>query len=371
MGAIIAIAAGWKPYTLSLLGYGAVGAVSSFGSYGGARTGSPGQVGAIIAAHFSGFRWAKVLISLVVPIYNEGPRIIHNLERILSAAQSEQYELELLAIDDGSADESAAEVERLAINDPRVRLLSFTRNFGKEAAVYAGLDHAQGDAVIVLDADLQHPPALIPQMVAQWQAGFQLVEAVKRQRNDPSRLDSLFARAFYSLYRRFSGFDIGGHSDFKLLDRQVVDTYLELPERYRFFRGLVNWLGIESAMLYFDVDAREGVSRWSKFGLLRYALHNVTAFSTIPLAIVTWLGCFTLGFGVLLVALTLLQKLTGHAAVGFTTVNILLILIGGSIMTSLGIIGHYVGKIYFEIKSRPIYVCKPAKRSALCNSRRS
>jgi len=335
------------------------------------RTGSPGLVGAIIASHFSGFRQVKVLISVVVPIYNEGPRIVHNLERILGAAQSDQYELELLAVDDGSADNSAAEIERLASNDSRVRLLSFTRNFGKEAAVYAGLDHAQGDAVVVLDADLQHPPSLIPQMVAQWQAGFSVVEAVKRHRNDPSRLDGLFARSFYSLYRRFSGFDIEGHSDFKLLDRQVVDIYLGLPERYRFFRGLVNWLGVESAVLHFDVDAREGASRWSKFGLLRYALHNVTAFSTIPLAIVTWLGCLTLGFGVLMVALTLLQKMTGHAAVGFTTVNILLILVGGSIMTSLGIIGHYVGKIYFEIKSRPIYVCKPAKRSATCSSRSS
>ncbi len=311
-----------------------------------------------------------MLISIVVPVYNEGPRIAHNLERILTAAAAEQYDLELIAVDDGSADESAAEVQRLALSDPRVRLLAFTRNFGKEAAVFAGLEHAKGDAVVVLDADLQHPPALIPQMIAQWQAGFQVVEAVKRRRNDPSKLDGLLARGFYSLYRRLSGFDIEGHSDFKLIDRQVVDIYLGLPERYRFFRGLVNWLGIDSAMLHFDVDAREGVSRWSKFGLLRYALNNVTAFSTIPLAIVTWLGCFTLGFGVLMVTITLLQKLTGHAAVGFTTVNILLILIGGSIMTSLGIIGHYVGKIYFEIKSRPIYVCKPAKRSAKCNSPR-
>lgn len=311
-----------------------------------------------------------MLISVVVPVYNEGPRIVHNLERILAAAESDEYEIELLAVDDGSADSSSAEVQRLALTDPRVRLLSFTRNFGKEAAVLAGLEHSRGEAAVVLDSDLQHPPSLIPKMVALWQAGSPVVEAVKRKRNDPSRLDGLFARGFYSLYRRLSGFDIEGHSDFKLLDRQVIDIYLALPERYRFFRGLVNWLGMESEVLHFDVDARDGASRWSKFGLLRYALNNVTAFSTIPLAIVTWLGCLTLGFGVLMVAITLLQKLTGHAAVGFTTVNILLILIGGSIMTSLGIIGHYVGKIYFEIKSRPIYVCKPAKRSAKCNSPR-
>lgn len=304
-----------------------------------------------------------MLISLVVPVYNEGPRVARHLEIMLAAAHSDDYELELLAVDDGSTDQSASEVERLAGTDERVRLLALTRNFGKEAAIYAGLEHAQGEAVIVLDADLQHPPSLIPQMIQAWRKGAQIVEAVKRERNDPSRVDGLFARAFYSLYRRLSGFDISGHSDFKLLDRQVVDIYLTLPERYRFFRGLINWTGISGQILHFDVEPRtDSPSRWSKLGLMRYAINNVTAFSTIPLALVTWLGCITLAFGVLVALITVVQKLTGNAEAGFTTVNILLILMGGSIMTSLGIMGHYIGKIYVEVKSRPIYICKLPER---------
>lgn len=304
-----------------------------------------------------------MLISLVVPVYNEGPRIVRHLQSILTAAHTEDCELELLAVDDGSNDESASEIQRLVEVDGRVRLLSLTRNFGKEAAIYAGLEHARGEAVVVLDADLQHPPALIPEMIRAWRAGEHIVEAVKRERNDPSRLDSLFARAFYSLYRRMSGFDIAGHSDFKLLDRQVVDIYLQLPERYRFFRGLVNWTGISGRVLHFDVEPRPGSrSRWSKLGLMRYAVNNVTAFSTIPLAVVAWLGCLTLAFGVVVALITVLQKLTGQAEAGFTTVNILLILLGGSIMTSLGIMGHYIGKIYVEIKSRPVYIVKLTDR---------
>jgi glycosyltransferase involved in cell wall biosynthesis len=307
---------------------------------------------------------ARPGISLVVPAYNESRRIVANLECILAAVVAVPYDVELVVVDDGSSDDTAAQVEQLVQRDPRVRLLVFTRNFGKEAALFAGLEHARGDAVVVLDADLQHPPGLIPRMVHEWASGARVVEAVKHKRRDASWLDAWLATAFYSLYHLLSGFDIDGHSDFKLLDREIVDIYLKLPERYRFFRGLVNWLGVESQVIVFDIVPRaSGGSRWSRFDLLRYAINNVTAFSTIPLAIVAWMGGATLAGGMVLGLLTLWQKISGMSATGFTTVNILLVLFGGAIMTSLGIIGHYIGKIYHEIKSRPIYVCKPARRT--------
>lgn len=304
-----------------------------------------------------------VLISLVVPVFNEGRHIRSNLAAMLAAVDGIGLPVELVAVDDGSADDSIAQIEALQHSESRIELIALTRNFGKEAAIFAGLEHAQGDAVIVLDADLQHPPSLIPAMIQAWQEGAEVVEAVKRERGDASPLDALFAKSFYALYRRLSGFDIDGHSDFKLLDRSIVDVYLRLPERYRFFRGLVNWLGIESTRITFDVAQRaEGGSRWHRLALLRYAINNVTAFSTIPLAIVTWLGIVTLGIGFVLGVVTLWQKATGTAESGFTTINILVILMGGSIMTSLGIIGHYIGLIYHEVKARPIYIRKLPRR---------
>ncbi|KJS07899.1 MAG: hypothetical protein VR73_07625 [Gammaproteobacteria bacterium BRH_c0] len=310
-----------------------------------------------------------MLISLVIPVYNEGFRVADNLKLIVDAASHAGHDLELLAIDDGSEDNSCREIEKLAEQDSRVQLISLTRNFGKEAAIYAGLELAKGDAVVVLDADLQHPPRLIPAMIRAWEEGAYIVEAVKQERNDPSWLDRWFAKGFYWLYRILSGFDIRGHSDFKLLDRQIVDVYLALPERYRFFRGLVNWLGIESETLPFEVEERLGsTSRWSKVKLIRYATNNITTFSTIPLLIVTWLGSLTLGTGIVLALITLWQKLAGMSEAGFTTVNLLLIVLGGAVMTSLGIIGHYIGRIYQEIKARPVYVLKPTKRKKPCSS---
>ncbi|TFH86509.1 glycosyltransferase [Billgrantia azerbaijanica] len=302
------------------------------------------------------------MISLVVPVFNESARIEQNLLSILASMEGVNISCELIVVDDGSQDDSVQAIERAMQRDERIHLLEFTRNFGKEAAVYAGLEHASGSAVIVMDSDLQHPPDLIPEMIQAWKNGAMVVEGVKRDRGDRGR-SRLMAKLFYGMYRRFSGFDIEGHSDFKLLDRQVLDLYLQMPERYRFFRGLVNWLGVESHVLYFDVPEREAVgSRWQFVGLIRYAINNITAFSTIPLALVTFMGSLTVLFGFLLGAITLYQKWVGTAAEGFTTLNILLLILGGAIMISLGIIGHYVGHVYVELKSRPLYVVRPRRK---------
>jgi dolichol-phosphate mannosyltransferase len=304
------------------------------------------------------------LISLVVPAYNEEEIIFDNLLAILKAAEGKDHVLELVAIDDGSRDGTAAEIERASYADPRIRLVSFTRNFGKEAAIHAGLAEAKGEAVVVLDGDLQHPPALIPQMIAFWRQGLYVVEAVKADRGNEAMHEGLFARAFYALFRQFAGLDIAGHSDFKLLDRTVVDAYLAFPERNRFFRGIIGWARYPSAQIPFSVPERAGGgSQWSKLKLLRYAINNITGFSSLPLKLVSYVGAVTLAFGFVIGVLSLVQKLEGKALDGFTTVNLLIIIIGGAIMLSLGIIGHYVARLYDEVKGRPPYIVKPTRKT--------
>jgi len=306
----------------------------------------------------------RQLVSLVVPLYNEEAIVLDNLATILHAARGDWYDLELVAIDDGSRDGTAAAMAKAAELDARIKPLSFTRNFGKEAAIHAGLAHAKGDAVIVLDGDLQHPPVLIPQMLELWRNGLYVVEAVKADRGKESMRSSLFARGFYALFHYLANLDIEGHSDFKLLDRVVVDAYLAFPERQRFFRGIIGWARYPSAQLPFTVAERVGGnSQWSKLKLLRYAINNITSFSSMPLKIVTALGVVTLIFGAVIAIMSLLQKIEGKALDGFTTVNLLIIIIGGAILLSLGIIGHYIGRLYDEIKGRPAYLVKPTRKT--------
>lgn len=304
------------------------------------------------------------LISLVVPAFNEGAHIFNNLVEILGALKYEAYQFELIVVDDGSVDNTAAEVLRLAGADERVRCISLTRNFGKEAAIHAGLAHAAGVAVIVLDGDLQHPPSLISQMLAFWRQGMYVVEAVKFDQPEQTGPNNRFLpNSFYALFQHFSGLDLRGHSDFKLLDRLVVDTYLALPEKCRFFRGIVTWLNYPSAQIPFSVpDRAGGSSQWNKLKLLAYAINNISSFSSTPLKLVSVLGLVILAFGAVMGVISLVQKFQGKSIDGFTTVNLLIIIIGGSILLSLGIIGHYIARIYDEVKARPPYMVRPSKK---------
>lgn len=307
---------------------------------------------------------ARPLVSLVVPVYNEEPIVRTNLTAILEAAAGDWYTLELVAVDDGSRDGTADEILRAAEEDPRIRLLSFTRNFGKEAAILAGLTHTKGSAAIVLDGDLQHPPQLIPQMLALWRQGLYVVEAVKRNRGNEALADGLLARAFYGVFHRFANVDLRGHSDFKLLDRTVIDAYLAFPERHRFFRGIIGWAQYPSAQIPFTVPERNGgTTHWGKLKLMRYAVNNITSFSSLPLKLVSYLGVVTLMFGAIIGTISLVQKFEGKALDGFTTVNLLIVIIGGAILLSLGIIGHYIARLYDEIKGRPPYLIKPDKKT--------
>jgi dolichol-phosphate mannosyltransferase len=304
------------------------------------------------------------LISIIVPVYNEGKYINAHLQTILKNAEMENIKLELITIDDGSKDDTALAITQASQQDQRIKPVFFTRNFGKEAAILAGLLESSGDAIIVIDSDLQHPPELIPKMIHLWQQGFPVVEAIKAHRGKESFLEKLSAKAFYWLFYYFANINMSGQCDYKLLDRSVVNAYVSLPKKYRFFRGLVYWLNYPSAQLPFEVLQRPGEqsSRWSRIKLIQYAINNLTSFSSFPLKIVTWLGLITFTFGFCIGIRSLIQKWQGEALNGFTTVNLLIILSSGVLMMSLGIIGHYLARIYDEIKGRPAYIRLPPKK---------
>jgi glycosyltransferase involved in cell wall biosynthesis len=252
----------------------------------------------------------------------------------------------------------------LAARWPALRALRLSRNFGKEAALSAGLSQAAGAAVIVMDADLQHPPGLIREMVRLWaEDGYEVVNAVKRVREPEGPVKNLLTRLYFRLFSCLAGFEVGNATDFKLLDRCAVDSLSRLPERRTFFRGLVIWLGFRQATVSFDVPPRGGgQSSWSMGKLSLLALESILAFSTLPMHLMTLLGLGFAGVSVGLAARTLWLWLRGTAVPGFTTVILLLILIGAILMIGLGIIGAYVAKIYEEVKSRPRFVIQEELR---------
>jgi glycosyltransferase involved in cell wall biosynthesis len=300
------------------------------------------------------------IISCVIPTYNEEALIAETLSEVSSKLDDITENYEIVVIDDGSTDGTPALVARLAAGNDRIRTYSFSRNFGKEAAIYAGLNKARGRAVIVMDADLQHPPDLIPEMVSLWSSGgYQVVEAVKVSRGDISRIRGWFSKTFYSIFRAVSGYDLQNSSDFKLLDREVVQALLAMPEKSRFFRGLVHWVGFRRVSIAFDVEPRAaGGSRWQFLQLASFAFDALAAFSAVPLRIVTVFGGLLFLWSVLFGAYVLLRWATGTSLSGFPTVILLQLGIGSILMLGLGIIGEYLYRIYIEVKRRQIYILK-------------
>jgi dolichol-phosphate mannosyltransferase len=301
-----------------------------------------------------------VAISLIVPAYQEERLIASSLGEIRARALEAGEPFEIVVIDDGSSDDTWNAIQRARADVPELVALRLSRNFGKESAIAAGLDVATGDACIVLDADLQHPPALIPRMVRLWRhERWDVVEAIKTHRGEESWSHRAVARTFYRVAGWLTGHELQDASDFKLLDRRVVDEWRRLGERATFFRGLVSWLGFRRTQIPFEVPPREGGgSRWSLRCLTSLAVHAVTSFSALPLQIVTVLGLITLivAAGIGVQALRLWY--TGEALPGFTTVIVLQLMIGGFLMMSLGIIGTYIARIYDEVKGRPRYVVR-------------
>lgn len=268
---------------------------------------------------------------------------------------------EIIAIDDGSTDKSWQLLNSAAEKDNRIRAFHFSRNFGKESAICAGLDLAAGDAVILIDGDLQHPPALIPEMLELWDQGYEVVEGQKSDRGKESFISRFNASIFYGSFRCLSGYDLTDASDFKLLDRKVVDAWRDLPEHHTFFRALSLWLGFKRTNFSFDVaERKKGKSKWKVSGLFRLSLDAITGFSARPLYLISFLGFVLLLIFFVLGIQTLVNYFAGNSASGFTTVILLQLLIGGSILISLGLIGIYIGRIFSETKARPRYIISDA-----------
>lgn len=297
------------------------------------------------------------LLSVVIPAYNEEPNIPNTAAVLSGILQREQIPYELLFISDGSKDRTFERIQEEAARDSRIKGLEFSRNFGKEAAIFAGLRMARGDCCVVMDCDLQHPPETIPQMYRLWEQGYEVVEGVKASRGKEKLSYKLSAGLFYKLLSKLSHVEMTASSDFKLIDRKVIDVLNRLPERNTFFRALSFWTGFRSVAVEYEVRERiYGRSKWSMRGLIQYAFSNITSFSSAPLQLVTGLGIFLLIISVVLGIQTLVKYFLQQAVEGFTTVILLLLLIGGILMMSLGIIGYYLAKIYEEVKGRPRYI---------------
>ncbi|MCD8021707.1 MAG: glycosyltransferase family 2 protein [Lachnospiraceae bacterium] len=285
------------------------------------------------------------------------------IDEILSA---EGIPYEIVFVNDGSTERTWEERERVANENPNVTGIRFSRNFGKEAAMLAGLAEASGDCCAVMDCDLQHPPETLVQMYRLWEQGYEVIEGVKRSRGKESTLHRLCAGLFYKMISKAVKIDMSRASDFKLLDRCAVDALLSLPERNVFFRALSSWIGFKTTSVEFDVQERtEGESKWSTKSLISYAVKNIVIFSTAALQFVTFAGVAVFVAAILLGIQTLVRYFSGHAVEGFTTVILLILIIGSLVMISLGIIGYYIGKIYEEVKGRPRYlISKRIRRQA-------
>lgn len=308
------------------------------------------------------------MISIILPSYNEQKNIANTAKVLSELLTKEQMEYELIFVSDGSVDGTYQAICEEAAKNPCVKGVEFSRNFGKEATIFAGLQVAVGDACIVMDCDLQHPPEVIPKMVELWKQGYEVVEGVKSSRGKESLFHKAFANLFYGIMSRLIKMDMKASSDFKLLDRKVVNVLLNLTEKNTFFRALTFWAGFSSTSVEYEVQERQfGESKWSYASLFKYAIMNATSFSTLPLQLVTMMGVICIVFSVILAVQTLVKYFMGTAVEGFTTVILLILIVGGFIMLSLGIIGHYLARIYEEVKGRPKYIIKQVTDNVMGN----
>ncbi len=297
------------------------------------------------------------MLSVVLPAYNEEKMVGKAAKVIAKVLEQANISYELIFVNDGSKDRTWEEIKKAAEENCNVRGLLFSRNFGKESAIFAGLASACGDCCAVMDCDLQHPPKTLIEMYHLWQQGYEVIEGVKKSRGQESTFHKASAGLFYKIMTKAVKIDMSRASDYKLLDKKAVNALLAMPERNAFFRALSSWIGYRTAVVEFDVKEREeGESKWSTWSLIKYAITNIAAFSAAPLQIVTIAGAFVLLMAFILGVQSLIRYFSGHAVEGFTTVILLILIIGSIVMISLGIIGYYIAKIYEEVKGRPRYL---------------
>jgi polyisoprenyl-phosphate glycosyltransferase len=310
------------------------------------------------------------LLSVVAPMYEEEEIVARFAERVAAALDGVDYEL--ILVDDGSRDRTAEAMAAVAATDPRVKVVALSRNFGHQPALTAGLDHARGDAVVMIDGDLQDPPELIPEMLDRWRQGIDVVYAVRQQRLGETVFKRTSARWFYKLFRRLTRLDLPVESgDFRLMDRRALDVMLQMPERNRFLRGMTVWIGFTQAAVPFVRDERStGVTKYPLRKMLRFSFDAITSFSSAPLQWATFLGFVFSGLAFLAIPLAIVARYTNIYERGIPSIVVVVLLLGGIQLITVGIIGEYVGRIYDEVKHRPLYVVRerinveePAERS--------
>ena len=307
----------------------------------------------------------KQLLSIVVPCFNEAEVLWETHGRLVrTLRQLDGLDFEIIYVDDGSRDATPDMLREIQALDPRARTLRFSRNFGHQTAVTAGLEHASGDAVVLIDADLQDPPELIAEMVARWREGYHVAYGVRTDREGETRFKLATAKAFYRLLNRLSETEIPlDTGDFRLMDRTVVDALRAMPERDRFVRGMVAWAGFRQIAVPYRRAARfAGESKYPFLKMLRFALDGLTSFSRAPLRLATWMGFLVCGVALAAITYALFLRLfTNNWVTGWTALFIAVLFIGGAQLLSLGVIGEYIGRIYGETKRRPLYLVEEAR----------
>lgn len=304
------------------------------------------------------------LLSVIVPCYNEEENVPYFYEELMKNAdffREKELEVEILYVDDGSKDGTVREVKKLHEKDERVHLLSFSRNFGKEAAMYAGLQKSKGDYVVIMDVDLQDPPALLPQMYAAIEEGYDSVATRRVSRKGEPPIRSLFARLFYRVMKKMSKTEImDGARDYRMMTRQMVDAILEMKEYNRFTKGIFGWVGFETKWIAFEnVERRKGETKWSFWKLLLYSIEGMTAFSTIPLSFAAIVGVIFCILAFVMIIFIIVRTLVfGDPVSGWPSLVCIICLIAGVQLFCLGIVGQYLAKTYMEVKKRPIYLLK-------------
>lgn len=302
-------------------------------------------------------------ISIVVPCYNEEAALVFFQKEIDRVSQELMPDVtfEILYIDDGSKDNTLQEIHHLAEQDKRVKYISFSRNFGKEAAIYAGLKNASGDLVAIMDADLQDPPALLPEMYhAIMEEGYDSAATRRVDRKGEPPVRSFFARKFYKLMNKISNTDIvDGARDYRLMNRKFVNALLELGEYNRFSKGLFGWVGFKTKWIEFEnVERVAGETKWSFWKLFRYSIEGIVAFSTAPLALAAVLGVIMCILGAIAIVFIVVRQLAfGNSVAGWASLACIILFLGGVQLLCLGILGSYMSKTYLEVKNRPIYIC--------------
>ncbi|MGZ4178531.1 MAG: glycosyltransferase family 2 protein [Solirubrobacteraceae bacterium] len=310
---------------------------------------------------FDGEPRELTLVSVVAPVYNEDATIDEFYGRVCSALGPLPFELVL--VDDGSTDGTPMKLEALAANDPRVRIVYLSRNFGHQTALTAGLDHARGNAVVMLDADLQDPPELISTMLDHWRAGCDVIYAVREQREGESRFKLSTARWFYRLFDKLAQVELQHNSgDFRLLDRRALDALLSMRERNRFLRGMTVWVGYTQAAVPYHRDSRyAGETKYTLPKMLRFSLDAISSFSHRPLQLATLLGFLISTLAFIAIPVVVVLRILGSYLPGFSALTILVLLLGGIELIAIGIIGEYVGRIYDEVKGRPLYLVRAGR----------